>query len=74
MIDILVQSNDKILVCFLLLLFVLIEAAGYSKVKLDATNLTALEVLQLINKHVTPFTPKEEVVNVVKTKSAKRRK
>lgn len=51
-----------------------IEATGYSTVKFDATNLTSLELLQLLNKHVTPFAPKEEVVNVTKTKSIKRGK
>lgn len=38
----------------------------------DSGNLTTLELLQLTNKHITPLAPKEEPVNVIKTKSEKK--
>jgi large subunit ribosomal protein L53 len=38
----------------------------------NSSNLSTLELLQLFNKHITTLAPKEEVVNVVKTKSEKR--
>jgi len=41
-------------------------------VTLNGENLTTLELLQLTNKYVSAYAPKEEPVNVVKTKSEKK--
>lgn len=48
------------------------EQVKFKKVVITSDNLTTLELLQLTNQHVTPLAPKEEVVNVVKTKSEKK--
>lgn len=50
------------------------EAAGFKTVKFNAAQLTALELLQLFNKHITPLAPKEQQVNVIKTKSARKKR
>jgi len=42
-----------------------------SEVLFKAQNLTALEMFQLYNKHITSLVPKEEPVTVLKTKSEK---
>lgn len=42
------------------------------EVKLDTTNLTTLEIIQLCNKYVSALAPKEDPVKVLKTKSEKK--
>lgn len=48
------------------------ESSKLKEVKLDATNLTTLELIQLCNKYVSALAPKEEPVNTIKTKSEKK--
>ncbi|KAG4072548.1 hypothetical protein HA402_004637 [Bradysia odoriphaga] len=48
------------------------ETAKLKQIKIDADNLSSLELLQICNKYVTTLAPKEEPVNVVKTKSEKK--
>lgn len=50
------------------------EAAGFQTVKFNARNLSALEILELFNKHITPLAPKEEEVKVIATKAEKKKK
>lgn len=50
------------------------EAAGFDTVKFNSRNLTALEILELFNKHITPLAPKEEEVRSLTTKSTKKKK
>lgn len=42
------------------------------EVRVDATNLNVLELIQLCNKYVSALAPKEDPVNVLKTKSEKK--
>ncbi|XP_063702339.1 uncharacterized protein LOC134832282 [Culicoides brevitarsis] len=48
------------------------EAIELKKIHFNAKNLTTLELLQLTNKYVTVHAPKEDPLNVVKTKSEKK--
>ncbi|XP_037052478.1 uncharacterized protein LOC119086006 [Bradysia coprophila] len=48
------------------------ETSQLKQIKIDADNLTSLELLQICNKYVTKLAPKEEIVNVIKTKSEKK--
>lgn len=50
----------------------LLEQTKLKTIVFDSGNLTTLELLQLTNKHITPLAPKEEIVNVLKTKSEKK--
>lgn len=50
------------------------EAAGFGTVKFNARHLSALEILELFNKHITPLAPKEEEVKILSTKSTKKKK
>lgn len=73
MIIIVVFLIDKINL-FSNVLFHFVETAGFNTVKLNAKNFTALEVLELFNKHITVLAPKEEQVKTLATKSAKKKK
>lgn len=50
------------------------EAAGFQTVKFNAKNLSALEILELFNKHITPLAPKEEEVKILSTKATKKKR
>ncbi|XP_055315419.1 uncharacterized protein LOC129575605 [Sitodiplosis mosellana] len=50
------------------------EAAGFNTVKFNARHLSALEILELFNKHITTLAPKEEEVKILSTKSTKKKK
>lgn len=50
------------------------ETAGFNTVNFNARHLSALEILELFNKHITPLAPKEEEVKSLATKSAKKKK
>lgn len=41
--------------------------------KLNAGYLSVLELMQLLNKHVTTLAPVEEEIRVIKTKQGKRK-
>ncbi|XP_031618560.1 uncharacterized protein LOC116337803 [Contarinia nasturtii] len=49
------------------------ETAGFNTVKINAKHLTALEILELFNKHITVLAPKEEKVQPISTKSKKKK-
>ncbi|XP_026475274.1 uncharacterized protein LOC113378861 isoform X2 [Ctenocephalides felis] len=50
------------------------EQAKIQSVTLKADNLTTLELLQLCNKHISVFAPKDEItVTKLETKSARRK-
>lgn len=49
------------------------EENQLKSVKIHSANLTTLELLQLLNKHVTPLAPVEEQVRVITTKAGKRK-
>lgn len=49
------------------------ELAGTNKVTVKSSNLTVLEILQIVNKHITPLAPKEQKVSVLATKSEKKK-
>lgn len=48
------------------------EQVKVKKINFETANLSVLELLQLTNKFVTVHAPKEEALNVVKTKSEKK--
>lgn len=50
------------------------ETSKLNEIKINADNLNTLEILQICNKYVTALAPKDEPVNVIKTKSEKKRK
>lgn len=50
----------------------LTETSKLKRIKFNGDNLNTLELLQLCNKHVTALAPKEEIVNIVKTKGEKK--
>jgi hypothetical protein len=58
------KSTDRI--------FVLLEAEKVKTVKIDAKNLSVLELLQVTNEHISTRAPKEEPVSTIKTKSEKK--
>lgn len=57
---------------FGLLTFPILAEAKLKEIKVDASNLNVLELIQLCNKYVSALAPKEEPVNVLKTKSEKK--
>ncbi|XP_063375668.1 large ribosomal subunit protein mL53 [Cydia amplana] len=50
------------------------ETANYKKVTLKSGNLTCLELLQLLNKHISALAPVEQPVSTIQTKSEKKTK
>ncbi|XP_063826442.1 large ribosomal subunit protein mL53 [Ostrinia nubilalis] len=50
------------------------ETAKVSKVTFKSGNLTCLEILQLLNKHISSLAPVEQPVSTIQTKSEKRKK
>ncbi|KAI8438662.1 hypothetical protein MSG28_011085 [Choristoneura fumiferana] len=49
------------------------ETANLKKVTLKSGNLTCLELLQLLNKHVSALAPVEQPVSTIQTKSEKKK-
>ncbi|XP_063616525.1 large ribosomal subunit protein mL53 [Cydia splendana] len=49
------------------------ETANYKKVTLKSGNLTCLELLQLLNKHISALAPVEQPVSTIQTKSEKKK-
>lgn len=49
------------------------ESAQLKKITLNSGNLTCLELLQLINKHITTLAPAEQPASTVQTKSEKKK-
>lgn len=49
-----------------------VETSKLKEIKINSDNLNALELLQICNKYVTALAPKDEPVNVIKTKSEKK--
>ncbi|XP_013197097.1 large ribosomal subunit protein mL53 [Amyelois transitella] len=50
------------------------EKAKIKKVTFKSSNLTCLELLQLLNKHVSSLAPVEQPVTTIQTKSEKKKK
>ncbi|XP_045778285.1 39S ribosomal protein L53, mitochondrial [Maniola jurtina] len=48
------------------------ETANIKKVTFKSGNLTCLELLQLLNKHITPLAPAEQISTTITTKSEKK--
>ncbi|CAD7088326.1 unnamed protein product [Hermetia illucens] len=48
------------------------EQIKAKEIRFQSDNLTCLELLQLCNKHITALAPKEDVTNVIQTKSEKK--
>ncbi|KAI8438663.1 hypothetical protein MSG28_011085 [Choristoneura fumiferana] len=49
------------------------KTANLKKVTLKSGNLTCLELLQLLNKHVSALAPVEQPVSTIQTKSEKKK-
>lgn len=49
-----------------------LEATKLKTIKIEADNLTFLELLQVTNQQVTARAPKDEPVSILKTKSEKK--
>lgn len=54
--------------------FYVSETSNIKKVTLKSGNLTCLEILQLLNKHVSTLAPVEQPVSTVQTKLEKKTK
>ncbi|XP_023934041.2 39S ribosomal protein L53, mitochondrial [Bicyclus anynana] len=50
------------------------ETASLKKVTFKSGNLTCLELLQLLNKHITPLAPAEQITTTISTKLEKKGK
>ncbi|KAJ6647532.1 hypothetical protein Bhyg_02755, partial [Pseudolycoriella hygida] len=48
------------------------ETSKLKDIRINSDNLNVLEILQVCNKYVSTLAPKEEPVNVIKTKSEKK--
>ncbi|CAG9581523.1 unnamed protein product [Danaus chrysippus] len=49
------------------------ETANIQKVTFKSGNLTCLELLQLLNKHISALAPKEQIPNTIQTKLEKKK-
>lgn len=57
--------------CILFLIKIIFIVNGES-VLFKCENLNILEIFQQFNKHITPLAPKEEVTEIIGTKSTKK--
>lgn len=48
-------------------------SSNVKKVTVKSGNLTCLEILQLLNKHISSLAPVEEPVSLIQTKSEKKK-
>lgn len=68
-----VQGNERKFVRFFFtFLNLFLEAEKIKTIKIDAENLSLLELLKVTNEQVTKRAPKEEPVSTIKTKSEKK--